>query len=492
MRAFLILITFFELKVIGNEPATESQPDLKRTRLMIKRSLFVIGCLLGASAYAAAGAMELSICPAMTFNHKGGEEELFRAYEDLFVERLDEWQFVSANIAQFKFYITPLGRLLRSNPELLERMVKTMSAMDIGIGIEVGIRHGHERLIKGVLDPITEMGGRVDYLVTDNVFVKSQFSKTEDYTWESYEEAVEAYATFVAGIKAKYPDIKIGMIEAAFRFHWEDPGKFPAQEGRKKSYGDLKQLLDDVIAACERKGTRLDMLQPEYSYSRIEATPNGWEKLKAMEAFCYDRDMDFIFLFNDHDGGNVSDELFHSNVIHCLNEVQKKGLNPSMGTLQSWYEHPKEELPESKPYTFMHLAKEFAEINNNGQWSGHTGGRVVELFDMQNRSLKCEIISVNRDSADIRRVDGGQTLNLPFSLLSAKSLTRLKAWAAEREAEKASMVELVDKNNRSLQGVILMVGDDYVQIKHGTSGKIWKIPFSTLSDNSVAELKALQ
>lgn len=457
---------------------------------MIKKSLLVFCCTLMVSALPMKGAMELSVCPAITVQHKGDQEALWRAYEDLFVTRVDEWPYVSQNIAQYKFYITPLGRLIRGNPELLQKMVQCMSAMDIGIGIEVGIRHGHERLIKGFLDPITEMGGRVDYLVTDNVFVKSQHRFPEDYTWESYEEAVEAYATFVAGIKAKYPDIKIGIIEAAFRFYWEDPEKFPPEEGKRKNFGDLRKVLDDVNAACERKGTRVDMFQPEYSYSRIEATPNGWEKLKAMEAYCYDRDMDFIFLFNDHEGGTKSDQEFHENVIHCLNEVQKNGLNPSMGTLQSWYTHPKEELPESKPYTFMYLAKEFAEINNNGAWSGYSGGRIVELFDMQNRSLKCEIISVGNESVEVRRSSGGQVLKVPLSMLSAKSLKRIEQWKAKQEAEKASMMVLTDKKNRSLLCVILSVGDDYAEVKHAKTGQIWKIPFSTLSDQSVAELKA--
>lgn len=469
-----------------------SYPSLSGQSVMIKKSLFVFCCLLMLSALPVKGAMELSVCPALTVQHKGDQEALFRSYEDLFVTRLDEWPYVSQNITQYKFYITPLGRLIRSNPELLQKMVQSMSAMDIGIGIEVGIRHGHERLIKGFLDPITEMGGRVDYLVTDNVFVKSQHRFPEDYTWESYEEAVEAYATFVAGIKAKYPKIKIGIIEAAFRFYWEDPEKYPPEEGKRKNFGDLKKILDDVNAACARKGTRVDMLQPEYSYSRIEATPNGWEKLKAMETYCYDRGMDFIFLFNDHEGGTKSDQEFHDNVIHCLNEVQKNGLNPSMGTLQSWYPHPKEELPESKPYTFMHLAKEFAEINNNGQWTGAARARIVELFDTKNRALKCEILSVGDDYVEVKAVVNGKRAKLPFSALSQQSLSLLEGWAADKRAESASLVELVDKRNRSLQCVILMVGDDFVQIKHGTTGKIWKIPFSTLSDKSVAELKARQ
>jgi len=378
------------------------------------------GILLAAPVLAAEGAMELSVCPAMTAEHKG-EEDLFRAYEELFVDRLDEWQFVSENIDQFKFYITPLGRLIRSNPELLEKMVKTMSAMDVGIGIEVCIRHGHKSLIRRTLDPITRMGGRVDFLVTDNVFVKSQFrkSKMDDFTWESYEEAVEAYATFVAGIKEKYPDIRIGMIEAAFRFYWEDQDRFPAEGNPKKAYGDLKTILEDVIAACKRKGTRLDLFQPEYSYSRIQATENGWAKLKAMETFCRKQGMDFIFLFNDHDGGNESGELFHKNVIHCLNEVNKNGVRPSMGTIQSWYTHPEEELPEDEPYTFMHLAKAFIEIDAKPSW--------VVLAGKNSRSFRCKVVSVGDDYVQVVHPTSGKAVKVPFSLLTEKTIAEVKA-----------------------------------------------------------------
>ena len=328
---------------------------------------------------------------------------------------------MSENIAQFKFYITPLSRLLRSNPELLEKMVQSMSAMDMGVGIEVGIRHGHESLIKRTLDPITEMGGRVDFLVTDNVFVKSQFSKSkkDDFAWESYEEAVEAYATFVAGIKERYPNIRIGIIEAAFHFYWEDQDRFPAQGHSRKRYGDLKKILEDVIAACKRKGTRLDMFQPEYSYSRIEATENGWAKLKAMEMFCREQGMDFIFLFNDHDGGNQSGELFHKNVIHCLNEVRKNGLRPSMGTIQSWYKHPEEELPEEAPYSFMHLAKEFIEIDAKSSW--------VELVGKKNHSFRCEVISVGDDHVQVVHPTKGNVVKVPFSTLTEHTIAKVKA-----------------------------------------------------------------
>ena len=47
----------------------------------------------------------------------------------------------------------------------------------------------------------------------------------------------------------------------------------------------------------------------------------------------------------------------------CLKAVKAHGLTPALGTVQSWYEHPVKDLPEDRPHTFMHLAKEFIEEN---------------------------------------------------------------------------------------------------------------------------------
>ena len=43
----------------------------------------------------------------------------------------------------------------------------------------------------------------------------------------------------MAGIKKNHPRMKVGILEAAFRFHWEDPVRFPA-EMPEKDNGDLK------------------------------------------------------------------------------------------------------------------------------------------------------------------------------------------------------------------------------------------------------------
>ena len=306
--------------------------------------------------------MRVTICPRLVpdMQDKDKEKKAFvRRVDDLFGRRRGDWKYVSANISHFKFYATPVAWMAKRNPELLDRTVKRIAAMDMGIAVEVGIRHGHARTEKSILDPITKAGGRVDFIITDNVFIKSQFRKDMmgNYNW-TYEQAVEKYAEYVAGIKQRYPKLKVGLLEAAFRFHWEDKDRFPAED-LKKDNGDLKALVEDVIRACKARGTNIDIFQPEYSYERIMNTENGWAKLRAMEQFCDEQGIEFYFLFNDHTGGHHSDKLFHENVMKCLRAVKSHGLTPELGTIQSWYEHPVKELPEDNPYTFMYLAKEF-------------------------------------------------------------------------------------------------------------------------------------
>ena len=165
----------------------------------------------------------------------GMSQALIRRVDDLFVNGTGQWPYVSSHISHFKFYSTTLAWMAKAQPELLRQMVESgsprwrkESRSRWGFGMVTS------RPNKGILDPIAQAGGRVDFIITDNVFIKSQFRKDKmgDYNW-SYEQAVEKYAAYVAGIKTKYPQLKVGITEAAFRFHWEDKTRFPAENPRK-------------------------------------------------------------------------------------------------------------------------------------------------------------------------------------------------------------------------------------------------------------------
>ncbi len=324
------------------------------------KQLAMLFCMAG-SAFAVEP-MQVTVCPRLTPKALG-EAAFAQGVEDLFINRTDEWNEVLEDVSHFKFYTVTLTWLYRNDPELLRQSVANLAAMGKAFAVEVGIRAGHEVTERTLLDPITAAGGTVDFIITDNVFVKSQHhaDTIPVYKW-TYEDAVRRYAEYVAGIKQQYPNLKVGILEAAFRFHWDDASTYPA-EVPAEDYGDLKDILLDVIAACDALGTKIDIFQPEYSYERIVNTENGWAKLRAMEAFCKEQGLEFYFLFNDHTGGSTSDQLFHDNVMNCLRSVKNSGLRPALGTVQSWYEYPLAILPEEQPHTFMYLAKEFIAEN---------------------------------------------------------------------------------------------------------------------------------
>ena len=60
-----------------------------------------------------------------------------------------------------------------------------------------------------------------------------------------------------------------------------------------------------------------------------------------------------------------------------------------------------------------------------------------------------------------------------------------------RSGAKSSLVELVDKMNRSIRCKVISVGDDHVQLVHPKNGKVVKVPFSRLSANTIETVKAL-
>ena len=142
-------------------------------------ALFFISCSI---LHAGEGAepMQVAICPRLVHEPCGDEQAFIRRVEDLFVNKTEQWRYVSGNISHFKFYSTTLVWMAREQPELLRRTVKRITELDKGIAVEVGIRHGHAQTEQRILDPIAKAGGRVDFIVTDNVFIKSQLRMKDE------------------------------------------------------------------------------------------------------------------------------------------------------------------------------------------------------------------------------------------------------------------------------------------------------------------------
>ena len=238
-----------------------------------------------------------------------------------------------------------------------------LNELDLGVEIEIGAAKGFEFVNKAILLPVIRAGGRIDRLVIDNEFVKAHYRFQEKYNW-TYEETVEKYADFIRELKEAYPRIHVGMIEAVFGHYWEDPEKYPSQKTKPPRL-DLKKILLDVKAACDEYGVRLDSFVAEYSYSRINIVPNGWECLSEIRKFCTEQDMEFGIIYEDHEGGFTSDSMFAENTLRMVKAFDEHELNPDFETVQSWFDHPLRILPETDPLSFMGVAKRILEYKES-------------------------------------------------------------------------------------------------------------------------------
>ena len=173
-------------------------------------------------------------------------------------------------------------------------------------------------------------------------------------------------------------------------------------------------------------------------------------------------------------------------------------LRPTMGTIQSWYEHPTVELPEDEPYTFMNLARDFIHISQGKPLppkvkvvATSLGGAVMELADRRNRPLKVKAFSVYEDSAVLLDLNSGTQRTISFRHLAPESVEQLQA-AVKEVGEAGHVVELADKRGRSMNCVVLAVGDEQVTVRPADQEDAREIPLSGLSSESVELLNVLK
>jgi hypothetical protein len=73
------------------------------------------------------------------------------------------------------------------------------------------------------------------------------------------------------------------------------------------------------------------------------------------------RDVKFNMIINSAGGGGRSDAAFSRRTLRYLAELQERALNPDRYTIQSWYDHPGRNAPESDSSTMTGLTRAVLE-----------------------------------------------------------------------------------------------------------------------------------
>lgn len=270
------------------------------------------------------------------------------------------WPTAKAGIQVFKFYIGVVGGL-HNLP--VSQAVQALKAANIAIAVEAGGLRDWEcsganmaQIELRTLSAIVQAGGQLSYLALDSPFGHTLASAIPNPCQYTVDQAAAQLLMYIKGIRQRYPNVKIGLIEPV---PWYTVGDFPNYPGAK--YGDLPQLLDTVLSVLRQGGEALDFFHADSPYDYDEGIPGGqgWTKLKALQDFVRSRGMRFGLIYNSDRAGKTSDELFFRETLAAKAKLAQAGGDPDDLILQSWYWYPRQWLPEDQPYTYTYLVKKF-------------------------------------------------------------------------------------------------------------------------------------
>jgi len=270
------------------------------------------------------------------------------------------WPTAKAGIQVFKFYIGVVGG--RRNLPIVQA-VQALKAANIAIAVEAGGLRDWEcsganmaQIELRTLSAIVQAAGQLSYLALDSPFGHTLASAIPNPCQYTVDQAAAQLLMYIKGIRQRYPNVKIGLIEPV---PWYTVGDFPSYPGAK--YGDLPQLLDTVLSVLRQGGETLNFFHADSPYDFNEGIPDrqGWAKLKALQDFVRSRGMRFGLIFNSDRAGRTSDELFFRETLLAKAKFTHAGGDPDDIILQSWYWYPRQWLPENQPYSYTYLVREF-------------------------------------------------------------------------------------------------------------------------------------
>ena len=281
-----------------------------------------------------------------------------RDYNNIFLPYA-KWPSVKGKAHVFKFYIDDLQK---KNEAVLRNIITALKDAQIAIGVEAGgVRNWQcsgaimAEIEYAKMAPLLNAGGNINFIVMDGPFGSSLAQANSPCKYSIQQSAKEA-ATYVRLMKGKIPGVKIGWIEAV---PWYTAGPYTNHQGN--NFGDLRDVFSAFMTALQQEGTTIDFFHADSPYSYNERTPNGWDKLKALQDFARGYGLRFGVIFNSEEGGQKGDKTFYTETLQGMNEFAAVGGAPDDVIIQSWYTYPVLALPETQPYTFMYLVREATE-----------------------------------------------------------------------------------------------------------------------------------
>lgn len=199
---------------------------------------------------------------------------------------------------------------------------------------------------RSMWDRFQSLGARIYAIAMDEPLfcVRKDLKKADEY-------AVEQTAQFVALVRSKYPDIRIGDIE---------PYPFIP-------LADLIEWIDALeTRLSELNVAGLDFFRLDVDWVNFTIRNRGsWVEVKKLEKFCRDRELPFSLIYWAADYPHLQrlnladDAIWYISIMRQGNDYALVGGAPDEYVIQSWVGAPLRSVPETGRWTFTHSVRDF-------------------------------------------------------------------------------------------------------------------------------------
>lgn len=237
----------------------------------------------------------------------------------------------------------------------------------------VGERTARVEIAK--LRSLWQAGHQPDYLVLDDpmrrLTVPGQDNPAQLLQgMTDYPLAAREVVSYMRVMREKFPSVEFVIIMNFPNWGWKGEPAFLTGPGRSNSmnWGDAHAALEALFPAVEKAGQSIYALQGDFPWryfaeqptDAIAANVNWPERILQLESYARSKGTRFNLTANS-ETGYVSAQAFSEDSLKYLDAYLAAGGKPDNFVVQSWYPHPKELLPESKPYTGAWLSARFIE-----------------------------------------------------------------------------------------------------------------------------------
>ena len=259
-----------------------------------------------------------------------------------------------------------------------------------------------------VLEPLRERGITVSSLTLDSTM--AQLVRGYDLNKENLASHLAEVAAFVRGLKARYPDLHIGVVTCPRNSPWTEEScgarQLPPGYLTGKSGIYYRTFAESLLQALADAGTRIDFLAVECPYDlwRQRSEKAGRivtfaDEYREIQAWCAEHGLEFEVVVNAHpvpqdfkqsitppeseEEDTRRSRVFHEGVLAYIRDLHVAEIHPDSFKIQSWYTSPSRYLPETDPGTFMNTARE-----------------AIRLIE---RLYPCNVVRMPTNAAPVRR-----------------------------------------------------------------------------------------